>query len=48
MAAIGPDAVSPATLFTMLSTAPVLNDNTIYTATMCPATGYYATTVPLH
>jgi len=45
MAAIGPDAVSTDTLFAMLSTAPVLNSNTIYTATMCPATGFYATTV---
>ena len=45
MTAIGPDAVGPETLFTMLSTAPVLNDNTVYTAIMCPSLHTYHTTV---
>jgi hypothetical protein len=45
MGAMGPGAVNAGTLLGMLSTAPILNDRTVYTATMSPALDTYYTLV---
>lgn len=48
MQAIGEAHIDYTSLFSVLSTKPVNNDNTVYTTIMSATTGHYAVTVRQH